>query len=186
MCIGRGVFASKDIPGRSVLEVCPVLVLDPVENGRPFKAPLFIGIYIDIFRPTYQEHSSVQLHLVCIHHMMTLFGLKKLSSCSNWPYTPSVEEKAKANGVKPPTMTQAVILGLGSMFNHSNLYQNVGWERDLDKQLITYTALRDIKAGEELCISYGQRLTFKDTEEEQLPNGPEDWTEVLNIIDLID
>jgi SET domain-containing protein len=83
-------------------------------------------------------------------------------------------------------MTQAVILGLGSMFNHSNLHQNVGWERDLGKQIITYTALRDIKAGEELCISYGQRLTFKDTEEEQLPNGSEEWTEVLNIIDLID
>jgi hypothetical protein len=26
------VFASKDIPARTVLEVCPVLVLDPVEN----------------------------------------------------------------------------------------------------------------------------------------------------------
>lgn len=72
------------------------------------------------------------------------------------------------------------------MFNHSNLHQNVGWERDLENHLITYTALRDIKAGEELCISYGQRLTFKDTEEEQPENGSEDWTEVLNIIDLID
>ena len=30
--VGRGVFANKDIPGRTVIEVCPVLVLDPVEN----------------------------------------------------------------------------------------------------------------------------------------------------------
>jgi uncharacterized protein len=30
--VGRGVFAGKDIPARTVLEVCPVLVLDPVEN----------------------------------------------------------------------------------------------------------------------------------------------------------
>lgn len=29
---GRGVFASQDIPARTVLEVCPVLVLDPSEN----------------------------------------------------------------------------------------------------------------------------------------------------------
>lgn len=65
--------------------------------------------------------------------------------------------------------------------------QNVGWDRDIDNLLIAYTTLRDIRAGEELCISYGQRLTFKDTEEQQpAANGSEDWTEVLNIIDLID
>jgi len=72
------------------------------------------------------------------------------------------------------------------MFNHSNLNQNVGWERDLKNQLITYTTLRDIEKGEELCISYGPRLTFKDAEEEPADTSPEDWAEVLNIIDLID
>lgn len=29
---GRGVFASEDIPARSILEVSPVLVLNPKEN----------------------------------------------------------------------------------------------------------------------------------------------------------
>ena len=29
---GRGVFAGKDIPANVILEVCPVLVLDPTEN----------------------------------------------------------------------------------------------------------------------------------------------------------
>jgi SET domain-containing protein len=82
-------------------------------------------------------------------------------------------------------MTQAVILGLGSMFNHSIPNQNVGWERDVAKQLMTYTTLRDVKAGEELCISYGQRLTFKDTEEEQMVRDPDDWSEVMNYIDFI-
>ncbi|CZR59625.1 uncharacterized protein PAC_09519 [Phialocephala subalpina] len=148
---GRGVFASKDIPARTVLEVAPVIVLDPVENDQYIKKTV-------LYHYTY-----------------------------NWPYKPSEEEKAQANGTKLPTTTQAVILGLGSMFNHSTMNQNVGWDRDIDNLLITYTTLRDIKAGEELCISYGQRLTFKDTEEEpQSENGPEDWTEVLNIIDLID
>lgn len=46
--------------------------------------------------------------------------------------------------------------------------------------------LRDIKEGEELCISYGPRLTFKDTDEEDLERDPDDWTDILNIIDFID
>ena len=61
-------------------------------------------------------------------------------------------------------MAQAVILGLGSMFNHSTLEQNVVWERDSDRLIITYRAFRDIAAGEELCISYGSHLTFKDAD----------------------
>ena len=39
------------------------------------------------------------------------------------------------------------------MFNHSTAEQNVGWTRDLDRGLVTYRALRDIHAHEELCIS---------------------------------
>lgn len=51
------------------------------------------------------------------------------------------------------------------MFNHSIPQQNVVWTRDLDAQCITYTALRDIAKGEELCISYGSgRLWFEDVE----------------------
>ena len=65
------------------------------------------------------------------------------------------------------TMTQALALGLGSMFNHSTRGQNVGWKRNTDTDVIVYTALRNIKAGEELCISYGSaRLWFKDADAE--------------------
>jgi hypothetical protein len=35
--VGRGVFAGRDIPGRTVLEVSPVLVLDPMENEEHIK-----------------------------------------------------------------------------------------------------------------------------------------------------
>jgi len=68
------------------------------------------------------------------------------------------------------------------------MYQNVGWERDLKNLLVTYRALHDISAGEELCISYGDRLTFKDTDQEKIEaaRDPDDWTDVLNIIDFID
>ncbi|PBP21748.1 SET domain protein [Diplocarpon rosae] len=149
---GRGVFASKDIPGRTVVEVSPVLVLDPKENERYIKNTI-------LFNYTY-----------------------------NWPYIPSPVELHghDPKSMKPPSTTQAVVLGIGSMFNHSTLRQNVGWERDVTNLLITYIALRDIKAGEELCISYGQRLTFKDTDSEEREPQTDDWTDVLSIIDLID
>ncbi|KAF8544058.1 hypothetical protein BDD12DRAFT_873792 [Trichophaea hybrida] len=62
---------------------------------------------------------------------------------------------------------QAIVLGLGSMFNHSLRRQNVGWKRNLDAQVVVYTALKDIEAGQELLISYGLHLTFIDVEEQQ-------------------
>jgi hypothetical protein len=60
---------------------------------------------------------------------------------SNWPGRDTNGKSITA---------QAVVFGLGSMFNHS-IYQNIGWDRDLSKLLVTYKALRDIEAGEELC-----------------------------------
>jgi uncharacterized protein len=35
--LGRGVFAGRDIPASTVLEVSPVLVLDPIENQEHIK-----------------------------------------------------------------------------------------------------------------------------------------------------
>jgi len=55
----------------------------------------------------------------------------------------------------------------------------------LKNLLVIYTTLRDIKEGEELCISYGVRLTFKDMDEVE-ERDPDDWTDVIEIIDLID
>ena len=62
-------------------------------------------------------------------------------------------------------MTQALALGLGSMFNHSIKDQNVGWSRDLRSECIIYTSLKSIRCGEELCISYGSgHLWFEDAD----------------------
>lgn len=92
---------------------------------------------------------------------------------SNWPYL----EMGTGKGVT----TQAVVLGLGSMFNHSTYDQNVVWNRDLKAQTVTYRALRNIKAGEELCISYG-RLWFIDSDmEEEVVER--DGLDLLNSID---
>lgn len=91
-------------------------------------------------------------------------------------------------------LAQAVIFGLGSMFNHSTQDQNVVWERDASRLIITYRASRDIHEGEELCkcitydtgvvepiaagISYGSHLTFKDADRPP-PTAPEDEIEKI-------
>ncbi|KAA8903188.1 hypothetical protein FN846DRAFT_68131 [Sphaerosporella brunnea] len=83
----------------------------------------------------------------------------------NWP-TPTDDGKSSV-------LRQAIVLGLGSMFNHSARRQNVGWKRNLEKQVVVYTALRDIAKGEELLISYGPHLTFVDAEEAMWQRGRE-------------
>ncbi|KAF2441627.1 SET domain-containing protein [Karstenula rhodostoma CBS 690.94] len=135
---GRGIFATKLIPAKTVLDTCPVLILGIEENKNHI------------------EHTS-------LYHYTY-----------NWPITDKGGKKQKA---------QAVIFGLGSMFNHSSHEQNVVWDRDLLRQTITYRALRDIQAGEELCISYGDHLTFKDADAPPQPR-PEDEIEQLNRIQL--
>jgi SET domain-containing protein len=69
------------------------------------------------------------------------------------------------------------------MFNHSTQEQNVVWERDAARLIITYRASRDIAAGEELCISYGSHLTFKDADA-PVPSPPESEIELLNQIQI--
>ena len=80
--------------------------------------------------------------------------------------------------------TQAVVFGLGSMFNHSRHHQNIGWKRDADRELIIYSALRDIQEGEELCISYGDRLTFNDIDQTDRQTSEESAEEHLGKIEL--
>lgn len=78
------------------------------------------------------------------------------------------------------------MFGLGSMFNHSRKEQNVVWDRDLARLLITYRASRLIRQGEELCISYGNHLTFEDVDEvrERDERKPETEMDVLGSIEI--
>ncbi|KAL9052061.1 MAG: hypothetical protein Q9162_005632 [Coniocarpon cinnabarinum] len=135
---GRGVFARGPIPARTIIERCPVLVLDPQENTDHVSQT-------NIYDYTYNW---------------------LLGTCQ--------------------TQTQALPLGLGSLFNHSNHPRrcNVGWTRNIDPETrlvqgmgvqqghdsITYVTLRAVEIGEELCISYGpkERLTFVDVEEQDV------------------
>lgn len=136
---GRGVFAGRTIRSGTIVETCPVLLLDPKENA---------------------EH----IEKTALYHYTY-----------NWPIT---NENGK------PLKTQAVVFGLGSMFNHSTQNQNVGWQRDLSNQLVIYRALRDIQEGEELCISYGDHLTFVDADKPHENAVVENGDDVLSRIQL--
>ena len=47
----------------------------------------------------------------------------------------------------------ALALGCGSLYNHSD-QPNLTFKRDVNHQTITFSALREIEAGEQLTISY--------------------------------
>ena len=83
---------------------------------------------------------------------------------------------------EPKVSTQAIVLGLGSIFNHSALYQNLGWFKNVARQTITYITLRDIQPEEELTINYG-KVWFEDADEPETMNDEdEDPTLVLGRI----
>jgi SET domain-containing protein len=50
----------------------------------------------------------------------------------------------------------ALALGMGSLYNHSYT-PNAVYAKQYDQLIITYTALRDIAAGEEILINYNGR-----------------------------
>ena len=79
--------------------------------------------------------------------------------------------------------TQALALGLGSMFNHSRS-QNVGFRRDVENQTLVFSTLRDVEAQEELCISYGSKLWFDDADNRKQQEDKEAESEILNRIDI--
>lgn len=135
-------------------------------------------------RPISKRPRSIITLSQCLPSLKT----PPLTTSSNWPIV-------DANGNRK--VAQAVILGLGSMFNHSMQEQNVTWERDTERQIITYRALRDIPVGEELCksapkrlvfsfltatgISYGSHLTFKDADAPAPPPPEEELAQLIQI-----
>ncbi len=49
----------------------------------------------------------------------------------------------------------ALVLGYGSMYNHAD-HPNLRYSADPENQAMIYTAVRDIKQGEQLTVSYNQ------------------------------
>lgn len=158
------------------IQRCSTLYINPsTPKGRGVftSAPIPSGTIIDtcaalVLSP--QENTAHIEHTELYHYTYT------------WPL---VQEPPPSSS-KKKTSTQAVVFGLGSLFNHSSAHQNVGWKRDLEREVVRYFALRDIQEGEELCISYGDRLTFEDADAPtpSAVDGDEDEGEVLGRIQL--
>jgi SET domain-containing protein len=47
-----------------------------------------------------------------------------------------------------------IALGFGSIYNHSNENNNIDWEINEEKRMMTFTAIKDIKINEELMFNY--------------------------------
>jgi hypothetical protein len=153
--LGRGVFTTTAIPSGTIIDISPVLILPPNENRSHIEKTV-------LYHYTYNwpiTTSSPPTESTISHDDEPSTAKEPESSSSSRQFKPT-----KIN-------TQAVVFGLGSLFNHSSRAQNVGWRRDLERHVIVYTALRDIPAGDELCISYGAKLTFVDADD------PEDGTD---------
>jgi hypothetical protein len=59
-----------------------------------------------------------------------------------------------------------VALGIGSLFNHSRT-PNVEYRVSAAEQMITYVTCREIKAGEELFIFYGDHVPWEKAERDR-------------------
>lgn len=53
----------------------------------------------------------------------------------------------------------AVVLGYGSIFNHSD-ENNASWETDPSRYKFIFFATRDIQQGEEICTNYEKLVDF--------------------------
>ncbi|KAI5809582.1 hypothetical protein DFH27DRAFT_152038 [Peziza echinospora] len=141
------------------------LVLDtPKGRGVFSSVPIPAGTIIEtapILLLSMEEWESHIKHTCLAHYSF------------NWPI--------KDVNSSTTVMHQAVVLGLGSMFNHSKFGQNVGWKRNIDAGLVVYTTLRDIQLGEELLISYGDKLWFEDVDD--IPEKEASAEEFLGSID---
>lgn len=55
----------------------------------------------------------------------------------------------------------------------------------MSKGVVVYRTLQDVRKGDELCISYGDRLTFVDADAKQVDSDDEDDNAALSRIDLV-
>jgi SET domain-containing protein len=47
-----------------------------------------------------------------------------------------------------------IALGFGSIYNHSKEKMNINWKINKEQRIMVFTAIKDIKIGEELLFNY--------------------------------
>ena len=59
----------------------------------------------------------------------------------------------------PKEMCHLIVMGYGSIYNHSEL-NNATWMNDVEKKCLRFYAIRDIHPGEEICTNYRKTNNF--------------------------
>jgi uncharacterized protein len=59
----------------------------------------------------------------------------------------------------PKEMCHVIVMGYGSIYNHSDL-NNANWINDPVKSCLRFYAVRDIQPGEEICTNYKKTNHF--------------------------
>ena len=54
-----------------------------------------------------------------------------------------------------------IALGFGSIYNHSNEKPSINWKINEKERIMTFTAIRNINANEELLFNYSSLLQIK-------------------------
>ena len=158
--LGRGVFASQDIPAGQIVEISPVLVLSEKEyrgfdpksenEGGDLKGVEASQLRGYVFTWGKNGDMAVALGL----------GTSLVSLSADSLLFQNAESRGLARA--------------GSLFNHSAL-PNVSYEIKQSEYTIHYRAAKPIKAGEELFIFYGHSVRFSGD-----PNPVEDNEELVD------
>lgn len=167
---GRCVKASRRIPAHSVIDICPVLVLDPIEVQNHFQHT-FMNNYTYTW-PWKDPQTGRKFQTQAL-----ALGLGSLFNHSSHLWKCNVGWTRQVSGQSYVTPMASGISNSGS-FNTFDSFATTATDSTTASKdrrqiggndSITYRTLRDIDAGEELCISYGppEKLTFVDVEAEQ-------------------
>lgn len=146
---GRGVYATEDIPSRTLINISPVLLFPEVcESSSKLTSTTQQLDEQELDKDHDEDKDKGKVKQTASTHTSTC---PERDILAHYTYT---------FGHK----TQALALGMGSMFNHSKR-NNVGFIVDKVNLLIRYTTVKDVNKDSELVINYGNRLWFVDEEE---------------------
>lgn len=140
---GRGIIASRDInKGEIVLRESPILVMPPGDEGMA--APLLLALPENALE-------AILLHNA-LPHETPFTGRRDI------PHHRRIDTltgiiNSNSFGATHSFCKMGVLLLTGSPFNHDNK-NNVDRRFDAQRGTDGFIALRDIKKGEELLISY--------------------------------
>jgi|TARA_A100001201_G_scaffold33296_1_gene35882 SET domain-containing protein len=94
---------------------------------------------------------TIQYEFMYLGNRVIQYGAEIMQ---NYRFSPPYDSSGRADNRTYFLMP----LGNAGIYNHAD-EPNIAWEHDVDNRLIVFKAIKDIKAGEELCHYYGSTVT---------------------------